>query len=342
MELINYINESKPLKQYCELIGDIYKDYPLFLRSKIEEIKKTFNHQNPFLKFGQWKNLLLLKSSKPVAHICAVIDKRLPTETGLVGYFDSINDFECAKTVFDAAIEFLVKQRKKTIKGPINLTTWRGFRISYPEKNKPFFLEPFTRAYYRELFENYGFSLAQKNISTIQLLTRTKFLKFKSNFQDLKRQGFTFEELKTKNLISILPEIYGLALESLANTWSFVKISWEEFMYYFKNLTDPGRNHFLYIVRNKDKQAIGFFWGAIDLYARQEKRMVLKTMGVVDKYQSLGIGRALFYLIYQRAKQRGVTKLIFSTMRADNDRIKKITGSKASIYRQYAVYELKL
>jgi len=78
----------------------------------------------------------------------------------------------------------------------------------------------------------------------------------------------------------------------------------------------------------------------LDAYSGNHKRVILKTMGVLPEYQRLGIARALFYLVYLRGKQEDASEFIFSTMRADNEKIRDITGRAHHIYREYNVYEM--
>ena len=342
MQLIYYKEEKKYLGKYFELIRDVYDKYPTFAQARIREAKRVFNKNNPFRQFGSWQNFLLLDNTKPLSHISTIIDNRLPSDIGLIGYFDSINKIEYAKKIFDVAAKFLAKNQKKVVRGPINLTTWQGFRISYPETNPPFFLEPFTRGYYRNLFEGYGFKLAQGNISTIQSLKQTNFDEFEKEFKNLKKDGFIFKTIDSRNFLSSLAEIYDLALASFENTWSFVKISLQEFIYYFGNFSKLINKHFLYIVSDQNKKNVAFFWGMPDLYTKSERRVVLKSMGVLPEYQRLGIARALFYLVYSKAKKENITKFIFSTMRKDNVGIRELTARALDIYREYIVYELTL
>lgn len=340
MELINYKDDPKYLCIFSELIRDIYNKYPYLAQTKIRD--NAFNKDNPFLQFGSWENFLLLEQGKPVAHISAILDNRLPDDVGLVGYFESVNEPELAKKIFDVASNFLAKHQKRIIRGPVNLTTWCGFRVSHPDGNPPFFLEPFTPDYYRTLFEGYGFKIAQSNISTIQDVKESGFDKFEDAFINLKEKGFDFEAIDSRNFLSMLEEIYNLALVTFDNTWTFVKTTLPEFIYYFKNLSGLIDKHFLYIVRNQNQKNVAFFWGMPDFYSKTEKRIILKNMGVLPEYQGLGIGRALFYIVFHRARQEGISKFIFSTMREDNLKIKELTAKAQNIYRKYTVYESSL
>jgi hypothetical protein len=102
-----------------------------------------------------------------------------------------------ANKALDVVIEFLTKNQRKIIRGPVNLTTWQGFRVSYPEIDPPFLLEPFTRSYYRDLFENYGFKTAQKNVSTIQKIDQTNFDKYEPEYKNLKDSSLIWWILET-------------------------------------------------------------------------------------------------------------------------------------------------
>jgi len=338
MQIVDYTYEDRHVAEYTELIKNIYESYSLFAKSKVHEVERIFNKNNPFLQFGIWRNFLIKEEGNPVAHISAIIDKRLPSDVGLLGYFDIVNKTMYANKAFDVAIEFLTKNQRKIIRGPVNLTTWQGFRVSYPERDPPFLLEPFTRSYYRDLFENYGFKTAQKNVSTIQKIDQTNFDKYEAEYKNLKEQGFIFDTVDTKDLLSSLREIYSLIIETFGDSWLFVRISFEEFIYNFLDFETS--TSLLYIARDKNKKAVAFFLGALDAYSGNHKRVILKTMGVLPEYQRLGIARALFYLVYLTGKQEDASEFIFSTMRTDNEKIRDITGRTHHIYREYNVYEM--
>ena len=340
MQIVEYAYEDKHIAEYASLIKNVYEMHPLLAELKVNEAKRMLNKNNPFLRFGVWRNFLIKDKGSLVAHISAIIDRRLSSDIGLMGYFDAINETIYAGKAFDAAIEFLTKNQKKIIRGPINLTTWQSFRVSYPEKDPPFLLEPFTRSYYRNLFEDYGFKPVQNNVSTIQSIDQTNFDKYEPVYKNLKEQGFVFDAIDSKSFSSSLPEIYSLAIETFGNSWSFVKISFEEFVY---NVLDSKTTaSLLYIARDKKKKAVAFFLGALDACSGDHKRIILKTMGVLPECQRLGIARAIFYLVYLKGKQENVTELIFSTMRTDNETIRDITGRMYNIYREYNVYEIAI
>lgn len=340
MQVIEYTSENKYINEYARLVKGIYAAYPWFAENRVQEACRAFNKKNPFLKFGSWKNFIIFDQGRPLAHISAILDTRLPPKVGLLGYFDAVNRMAYARKAFNQGVNFLTRNQKTIIRGPVDFTTWQGFRVAYPEKNPPFRLEPFTRGYYRNLFENYGFKTVQNNVSTIQKIDQTNFDSYKREYQNLKEQGFIFEAVNANNLPGVLLEIYNLVTKTFGESRLFVKISFAELVYNSRNSAEP--YSLICIARDRSKKSVAFFLGAVDAIISRKKRLVFKTIGVLPEYQGQGIAQALFYLAYLKAKQKGVSELIFSTMRVDNQVIRKLTGSAPGIYRKYNVYELSV
>ncbi len=340
MESVEYQFEKARFGEYAQLIRDIYSGYPLFAEARVADAQRALSSDNPFLKFGSWRNFFLCDKGRPVTHISAISDSRLPPGVGLVGYFDSLNEPVYAKEAVRLATEFLSGKGLRCVRGPVDLTTWKGFRVAYPEDQPPFLLEPFTRGYYRNLFECCGFVVAQNNVSTAGAIGQINFERFEATYDQLQQQGLIFERAAARDLPSLLPEIWRVSTETFRDSWSFVPVPFDEFIY---NLGTPGDQPlWVDIARDEQNKVVAFSLSAQDGYAGKRKRVVVKTLGALPGYQKLGIGRALLYMAYLRAKQDGIEDIIFSTMRSDNGIIRNLTGRALDVYREYAVYELKL
>jgi hypothetical protein len=340
MEFVEYQFEKEHLSEYAQLIRDIYFEHSLFAEARVSDAQRTLNEDNPFLQFGMWRSFLVRDKGRPVAHISAIVDNRMPSGVGFVGYFDSQNDLAFAKESFRLASEFLFGKGVRFVRGPVDLTTWKSFRVSYPECHPPFLLEPFTRGYYRDLFEGCGFEVAQNNMSTVGTIDQIDFERFEATYDQLQKQGLTFERAEDKYLPNLLPQIWQVSQETFRNSWSFVPVSFNEFVY---NLGASGNQSlFVDIAREGQCKIVALSLSARDSYTSEKKRVIVKTLGALPGYQKFGIGRALLYLGYLKAKQDGIEEIIFSTMRSDNGIIRNLTGRELDVYREYAVYEIKL
>ena len=339
MELINN-NNQRYLSLTKDLILELYKEYPVLAQKKIAELKMLNDPKNPFFKFGQIESFLLLDDNRPVAHASAIIDSRLDDSIGVVGYFEALEDRKYAFGVLEAVRDFLSAKGKNTIRGPINLNTWNSFRLSYPEDNKPFLSEPFFREYYIDIFEEFGFKVVQNNVSHIYKLADSKFALFEDNFNSLEKQSYNFEWIDKNNFKDSLRDIYSIVAGAFVDSWNFTLISAEEFEYFTQNFRELD-NNFSCFIKDKQGALVAFAFAFKDAYNEKQSNVVVKTFAISKKHQGKGLGKALFYFLYQKSLENKVDNFIFSTMRDDNLGILNLTGG-GDVYRRYKVYELNI
>lgn len=323
------------------LIVSLYKEYPAVVRPKIAEYEKSFSSSNPFFDYAKVESFFVFEGEKVIGHIAAIADERF-LNIGFVGFFECKNIEECAELLFNESRIFLKKVGKTICRGPINMTVWQNFRVSYPEGNTPFFLEPFTRDYYRNLFLNSGFVVNHKNITTTESINETQIIEYKTLYEQSLARGYSYHLLTEETAAKDISDIFFLTSSIFEQSYSFYNISEKEFLYFTEEYINLLRTHYIFILKNENMKPIGFFFAAPDIFNLEAKRVVMKTMGLLSKYQGVGLGKAMTYFVYSLAKKDGFKELIFSTMSTDNKRIKLLTGPNLSSYRTYEVYEKKI
>jgi len=332
------INTSVSIEDYRTLISCLYKKYPNVAKLKVAEFERAFSPNNPFFKYGKVENYFIFDNNRVVGHVAVFADDRF-SNIGTVGFFECENNQEYANQLFDKAIIFLKNSGKKQCRGPINVTVWQNFRISYPEINQPFYLEPFTLEYYRELFLKNGFYVGHQNMTTTEFIEKTKIKDFVNFYSKSIEDGYSYQLLTKENARENIHDIYSLTSEIFKDGYSFYKISEEEFLYFAEQYTQTPKPHYIFLLKNADNKSVGFFFAIPDLFNPNAKGVVLKTMGLLPEYQGKNLGSAMLYFVYKEAKNDGFEKLIFSTMSVDNERIKSITDQNDIPYRKYEVYE---
>jgi len=339
MKKITMHNSSKNhLWAYFSVISLIYQNHPLIIEMKKNEIMDAFDSSNPYLKNAKIENFLICSDGKPIGHASVILDKRLSNDVAMIGFFEAV-DLVSGKHLLDEIKKYLKLNKIKIARGPINLSTWQNFRFSLSEEVPPFFGEPFNKNYYCYIFEKSGFEIAQENVSLVDDLQNPLIENLKKKYLNNKKQ-FTFLKLNTLNLEEYKRDLYALAKQTFSKSWNFVPISFKEFNYNFKNLYSTIDDHFLYIVKYGDEKA-GFLLGLKDIFSKEI--VIAKTMGIKDTYQRKGIGSALFYLLSRDALEKGCKKIIYSTLRTDNEPIQKLLNSNtAKVYRQYKTFEIHI
>src|SRR3984885_1555287 len=136
-----------------------------YIRPIDKEIDEVFDpEKNKAFRHGECTRWVLKDDEgRLIGRIAAFVNKRYKNKgddvpVGGMGFFDCINNQEAADMLLDVARHWLGQRGMEAMDGPINFgerDKWWGLLVEG-------FVEPlwsmnFNPAYYRELFENYGF-----------------------------------------------------------------------------------------------------------------------------------------------------------------------------------------
>ena len=158
------VETRRQLKAFIRLPWSIYRNDPAWVPPLLAERNDILNRKkNPFFEHAQAQYFLAEREGEVIGRISAHIDRlhnqTHQEQTGFFGFFESIDDPEVAKALFDAAAGWLKERGMKAIRGPfsfsINEETGllvKGF--AHP----PFILMAHNPPYYPALLERWGFT----------------------------------------------------------------------------------------------------------------------------------------------------------------------------------------
>lgn len=165
MQLIEVSTKSEE-QAFLKLPVRLYKNEKNWIRPLDKDIKAVFDQEkNKNYKQGdaiRW----ILKDDQglTVGRIAAFYIKKVSDQedqpTGGVGFFECINNQEAANLLFDRAKQWLTDLGMEAMDGPVNFgdrNNWWGLLVD--GFHEPNYQMPYNFAYYKELFEDYGFQL---------------------------------------------------------------------------------------------------------------------------------------------------------------------------------------
>lgn len=165
--VITEVLSAAQQRAFLEMPDSIYHTDSNYIRPLDKSILDIFDPAvNPLLQSGgacrRW--LLWSKSGLCIGRIAAFYkiksDGVNERRVGGIGFFECIDDQMAANLLLDQAKYWLEEKGINVIHGPINFGTrhnWWGLLIN--GEGKPNFESNHHPAYYRRLFENYGFTL---------------------------------------------------------------------------------------------------------------------------------------------------------------------------------------
>lgn len=272
---------------------------------------------------------------KVIGRVAAFIDRirrdAYKYPTGGMGYFEVIEDYKVAESLFDTAREWLVSRGIEAIDGPINFgENDANWGLLVDGHMRPTYGMPYNMKYYKEYFERYGFNNYFDQYSYIKDLESVEV--FPERFMRIaewiaKRPGYTFEHFKFNNASKYVDDV----VEIYNATWAEFKEDFtpldgsalydmirkskafldEELVWFAYHNDKPIAFFILYPDLNQILQHFKGKMNAISIarFMILKKRKAMTRIraaaaGVHPKYQNSGVESAIFLQLYNIFKKK--------------------------------------
>jgi GNAT superfamily N-acetyltransferase len=275
----------------------IYLDDPAWVPPLILERKEFLNRKrHPFYRHGDAELFLARRGGEVVGRIMASDDPNYnafhKSNAACFGLFESIDDFDVAAALFDAAMKWARAKGRDQMLGPIDYSTnyvcgllVEGF------DHPPTLLTAHNPRYYSSLIESCGFS---KEIDfyawwfSDPTAAATRLRRLAARLQS--RTRFTIRHGDLRHLPAesiLLRRIYN---EAWQDNWGFVPFTEAEFSHLTSEMKPLLRADFT-AVAEVDGEAVGFIIGLPDInVAFQKINGRLTTFGI-----PIGLAKLLYY-----------------------------------------------
>ena len=317
------VNSKKDKKDFIQIACSIYKNEKNWIRPLDKDINSVFDPKtNKAFRKGDVKRWILKNNNETIGRIAAFYSSKNDKEklrVGGCGFFESIDDEEAAKMLFDTAKNWLEKNGYNSMDGPINFgerDKWWGCLVEGFDID-PNYLQNYGKVYYQKLFENYGFQLLFRQLTFLKKVRTplSEKLSLKAE-RALRDPNYNFKTLEKRNIqkyIRDFTKIYNDAWSKYPGV-SKLELSQAKLLFaQLKPILDEKILWFAY--HNNDP--VGFFIsipemnqifkhvnGKLDLFGKLKtfyhlkikkscKKMVGLVFGIVPKHQGKGVDGAL-------------------------------------------------
>ena len=246
-----------------------------------------------------------------------------------VGFFESVNDEEVCSKLFDAIFDFVKKDGKKTVTGPVDASFWIRYRFKLSSDRgfeDTYSCEPYNKDYYVKLWEKCGFERNYTYISNFYRKVKPDDIspKLKSRYERMCEKGYILRTSSYKTFDKDLVAIYRLITKTYRHFPMYTDISLQQFVSMFGYLKYV-LNYSMVKLLFKDEEAVGFIICVPDFgfdsvgkltiakflriinKKKNPKEYVILYMGVDGKH--LGTGSALAEDIKNELCKNGSTSI---------------------------------
>ena len=352
--------DERSLAPFLDLPRTVYRDDPRYTAPFRDSVLASLD-RTEFR--GRQQALIAVSGGTVVARLVArlspVLEDQAGLPIGLIGFFEARDQLDAVRSLFCAALDWLSDRGAGLVVGPMDGDTWHRYRLNVgPFEEPPFLMEPYNPAYYPALWQASGFDVLEEYSSLRVADAGAAATALEAKYQKVRSAGYLFETLRRDRFEDELIRIHGLSRELFRGNFLYNDIDQESFLQLYagsRSLIDDdlvafavapdGRDAgFLFALLDRQR-ALAAMRGSKGLLAklrflRLRNRVDcvnLKSLGVLSEHRKVGLGAALMYYGYARARDRGFRQVNLCLIRQDNPS-GRLDGGQGRLLRRYQLY----
>ena len=373
---IRPVRNRRELKRFVKVPFCLHRESEQWVPPLVfERMQFLDRKKNPWFEHGEAEFFLAEREGEPVGRISAHLDHRWDEFQGgrdaMFGFFETAEDPDVARALFDAAAGWATEKGRERILGPMDFTTNDeiGILIEGFER-RPMILEPWHPPYYQRLIEAEGFA---KTMDVLMWELRMGELKEGEKFDPsiheaaekaLHDEGITIRNMRKSDMAGEVRRFMDVYNEAWGDNWGFVPITDAEVEFQAKNLKQVLDEEWTFMAE-KDGEVVGaaltlpdinqvmaklngrllpFGWAKFLLGKRKIDRLRVFALGVKHDYRHTGVAAGLYLEHIKMAAQPdkihwGEMGWILETNKPMN---RAMEGMGGKIVKKYRLYERPL
>lgn len=372
--IINRVSNEADKIKFIKFQWKIYKGNPNWVPPLIFDVRNNLDtKKNPFYAHSKIELFLAYKDGELCGRIGAIVNdnhnKFHNDNVGFFGFFESVNDKNVSRALFDAASGYLKSEGKNIMRGPVNPSTNDEVGLLIDGYNMPpVMLTTFNPEYYKELFEDFGL---KKIKDLYAYLVTEDIINNKASMDKLervsnvvlKRENLTIRKINLANFnseVETLHEIYNKAWEK---NWGFVPMTKEEFYFVGKMLKAIVDTDIVYIAESNGKPVAFslsfpdfnqvfikmngrlFPFGIIKFLLNKKKVNGIRVfaMGIIHEFQKKGIEAVFIRDTIREGINKGYNRAEISWVLEDNiPMVQTAVNLGAKVYKTYRLFDKEI
>jgi GNAT superfamily N-acetyltransferase len=373
---IRPVRTRRELKRFVKVPFRLHRESEQWVPPLVFERMQFLDRgKNPWFEHGEAEYFLAERDGEPVGRLSAHVDSRWDQYQGgadaMFGFFETAEDPEVARALFDAAVEWAAGQGRERILGPMDFTTNDeiGILIEGFER-QPMILQPWHPPYYQRLIEAEGFAKAMDVLMwELRMGELKEGEKFDPSIHDaaekaLRDEGITIRNMRKREMAAEVRRFMDVYNEAWGDNWGFVPITDAEVEFQAKNLKQVLDEEWTFMAE-KDGEVVGaaltlpdvnqvlaklngrllpLGWARFLLGRRKIDRLRVFALGVKHDYRHTGVAAGLYLEHIKMAAQPdkihwGEMGWILETNEPMN---RAMEGMGGTVVKKYRLYERSL
>ena len=369
IEKVDTDNKSQ-VKRFVDFYYDLYKDCPQWVPPLFVDAYLPLNRKkHPFFEHSEADFFMAIRDGKMVGRICAGENKPFneyhKTKKAQFYFFDTVDDLEVAKTLFEAAFDWARQRGLDTMIGPKGLSPFDGYGVLIEgfEHRQMMTMMNYNYDYYPKLVEALGF---EKEVDFVSCYLPAEAFRIPERVERIAKWAMQRGNLWVKNFKS-KKELVGWAQrigrtynKTFIKNWEYYPFTQGDVDYAVQNVFMVADHRLIKLIMHGE-EIVGFLFafpdasaalqrakghlfpfGIVDLLLEMKRTKTVSGngMGVLPEFQGTGGNALLYYELGKTVLDNYDFKFVEMTqvaettkqMRAD---LKNLNGVE---YKNHRVY----
>jgi hypothetical protein len=367
---IQQVHTVHDFKKFYEVPFCIYRDNPFWVPPFWYEMKGFFKKKNLFWSHADARLFIAWRQNNIIGRIATVIDdaynKTVGEKIGFFGFFECIDDYDCAQALLGTAQEYLIEKKMKKMQGPVDGRVDVGCGFVYSGFDiRSSLLSTYSPAYYITHAEKFGLTKARDLLSYYIDLTKPIPKSLEEKASQCVASGIQvrrFHRLRTRKELEWWVYLF---LETFSDHWGYVPVSADEVKTRFgiKQLQWFVDSQ-LFLIAEFEGSPVAYIWATPDynqIFQQMHGRLgplellrylltkrtiqlgKLHLIGIKKEFRNRHIGSLLNYKVLAEMKKRGYKGAEVGWIDEQNTVAHAtIALTDATVYKKHRVFEKDL
>jgi len=237
------VTDGRRFREFLRLPFALYRDDPLWVPPLVARLRKTLDPaRNPYFANASLRLFLCLKDGTPAARLAVVIDDRLRDRRGGggvggrtagFGFFESADDAEAVRRLFEAAEAYGLAQGAASLEGPFNPHHYSELGLQIDGfGTPPSFFQPYNPPSYPALLESAGYRIAAR-LQSMRNPRIREYLegRYRERPDAEARHGYVVRRISARNFRRDLELLREINNDAFSANWRFLPLGRKEFAF---------------------------------------------------------------------------------------------------------------
>ena len=349
------VRGKRMLRRFIHFPLDLYKKCDKWVPAFEGDEYASLGPKNPSLSFCERELYLALRGKEVVGRVAAIINhkanEKWNEKTVRFGWIDFVEDFEVARALIDAVVEWGRARGAQKIKGPLGFTDMdrEGLLVEGFENESPFTVI-YNYPYYGEYLERLGFT---KDVDWTQ-----RYVDFSNQLPPMmqyaslveKRYGVRiYRAANMKQMARRGREMFHVLNDAFAGLYEYSKLSEEQIDSYVRQYVPVLNKDMVAFVVNEEDKLVAFTvtMPHISAGVRKAKGRIFPLgwlhilpqlnprrnhiaegllIGVLPEYQAKGAALLMFKYLHENFIKLGIKRMLLNPQLEENHKVQTLFG----------------